>query len=185
MPLNSIPKSGSNITPQALFSPSFYSIQDVDAPYPSDIPLVLKTDVQDATAVDKPKEPIETIPKLGGSKKKKRKPAEPAVDTAASADTTPSEPTPDATPETTPERPAEPTPDASAPNEQKSLAAEIMAVRNAQLAADSLDDNSADKNTRVDRGKHGFSLLGFLRPSDEELDAQANGMRWHHEMENG
>ena len=82
MPLNSIPKSGSNITPQALFNPSFYSIQDIAAPYTSDIPLVLKTDVQDATAVDKPKEPIETIPKLGGSKKKKRKPAETAVDTA-------------------------------------------------------------------------------------------------------
>ena len=186
MPLNSIPKSGSNITPQALFSPSFYSVQDIAAPYTSDIPLVLKTDVQDATAVDKPKEPIETIPKLGGSKKKKkRKPAETAVDTAAPADTMPSEPVPDAAPEITPERPAEPTPDASVPNEQKSLASEIMAVRNAQLAADSLDDNSADKNTRTDRGTHGFSLLGFLRPSDEELDAQANGMRWHHEMENG
>ena len=166
MPLNSIPKSGSNITPQALFSPSFYNSPDTTAPHTSYIPLVLKTDVQDATAVDKPKEPIETIPKLGGSKKKKRKPAETAVDTAASADTTPSEPPPGAAPEITSEQPAEPTPDASAPDEQKSLAAEIMAVRNAQMAADSVDNNSADKNTRVDRGKHGFSLLGFLRPSD-------------------
>ena len=185
MPLESIPKSSSNIAQQYLFSSGLSDIKDTTAAHTPYIPLVLRTDVQDATAVDKPKEPIETIPKLGGSKKKKRKPAETAVDTAASADTMPSEPVPDATPETTPERPAEPTPDASVPNEQKSLASEIMAVRNAQLAADSLDDNSADKNTRADRGTHGFSLLGFLRPSDEELDAQANGMRWHHEMENG
>ena len=185
MPLESIPKSSSNIAQQYLFSSGLSDIKDTTAAHMPYIPLVLRTDVQDATAVDKPKEPIETIPKLGGSKKKKRKPAETAVDTAAPADTMPSEPAPDAAPEITPERPAEPTPDASVPNEQKSLASEIMAVRNAQLAADSLDDNSADKNTRVDRGTHGFSLLGFLRPSDEELDAQANGMRWHHEMENG
>lgn len=185
MQLEPIPKSSSNIAQQYLFSSGLSDIKDTTAAHTPYIPLVLKTDVQDATAVDKPKEPIETIPKLGGSKKKKRKPAETAVDTAAPADTMPSEPAPDATPEITPEQPAEQTPDASAPNEQKSLAAEIMAVRNAQLAADSVDDNSADKNTRADRGKHGFSLLGFLRPSDEELDAQANGMRWHHEMENG
>jgi hypothetical protein len=32
-----------------------------------------------------------------------------------------------------------------------------------------------------DRGKHGFSLLGFARPTDEEMDTPDN-RRWHYEL---
>lgn len=146
-------------------------------------PLVLRTDIQDDTKVDKPKEPIETIPKKGGTKKRKQKTQAPDTK-AATVTTEPSStgapPDPDTLLAANPD-----TPSAQLDEEQKSLAREIMDARQQQLAADALDNGDEAKPKHVDRGKHGFSLLGFLRPSDEEIDAQENGMRWHHEMENG
>lgn len=150
-------------------------------------PLVLRTDVQDDTKVDKPKEPIETIPKPAGPKKKKTKQA-PKTEQPVVTDTPQQKTTSD---ETSGMPEPQPVPDMLIMNgdqsdeERKSLAREIMDARQQQLAADLLDNADEDKYKHVDRGKHGFSLLGFLRPSDEEIDAQENGMRWHHEMENG
>lgn len=186
MAIDSIPKSGEKETQSQypldwmLFGKP--AIPKRDTAY---TPLVLRTDVQDDTKVDKPKEPIEIIPKKGGSQKKKAQPKAEQPATTETVQTETQSPAPVETPE--PQQPISQTDTSDSPldEEQKSLAREIMDTRREQLAADALDKGDEDKPKHVDRGKHGFSLLGFLRPSDEEIDAQENGMRWHHEMENG
>lgn len=184
MTLDSIPKSGKDTTLQYPLDRLLFGKQEVPKADTTYTPLVLRTDVQDDTKVDKPKEPIETIPKKGGSKKK-RAPKQ-AQEAATVVEEAPTAST--AAPELTStllSTDSQPAATSQLDEEQKSLAREIMDARQAQLAADALDPGDEDKPKHVDRGKHGFSLLGFLRPSDEEIDAQENGMRWHHEMENG
>lgn len=188
MALDSIPKSGqTEAQSQYPLDWLLFGKPEIPKSDTSYTPLVLRTDVQDDTAVAKPKEPIEQRPTKDGTKKPKRAPkkkqaAGAVVDEAPTPSTSTPEPSPSFTPISTDSRPTEPS---QLDEEHKSLARDIMDARQAQLAADALDPMDEDKPKHVDRGKHGFSLLGFLRPSDEEIDAQENGMRWHHEMENG
>lgn len=185
MALDSIPKYGEKET-QSQYPMDWLLFGKPEIPKSDTIdwPSTFQHDVQDDTKVDKPKEPIETIPKKGGAKKKRAPKQTPVAETAAPETPAPSTDAPELASAllNTNSQPAAPS---QLSEEQKSLAREIMDARQAQLAADALDPGDEDKPKHVDRGKHGFSLLGFLRPSDEEIDAQENGMRWHHEMENG
>lgn len=158
-----------------------------DVPYYLQLPAI-PTDVQDKTRVDLPKE--RDLPTR--NPKKKLKPVVPPPVEEPEQQASPATTNALDTSETAARlsaikagEPADTTDESSDTDSQKSLAREILDERAAAEAQLMSEPDPEPEYKHVDRGKHGFSLLGFLRPSDEEIDAQANGMRWHHEMENG